>query len=127
MKEKEELLARVERFERTVATCLSIVPMLFSAQCLVTALGVPVFSAMFEDFGAKLPAVTHFVMSARPLWAAMAICVPITSVVVARKGKASFSVIFSSIMALVMFVVAQLITLALFLPVFQLGAVASGK
>jgi len=42
---------------------------------------------------------------------------------VAQRAKPTTSMLFSTISGIVMFVVAQSITLALFLPIFQLGAV----
>ena len=46
----ESLLLRIERFERTVATSLCVVPFLFSGQCLTLALCAPVATTMFKDF-----------------------------------------------------------------------------
>src|SRR4051812_13348945 len=125
MKE-EDLVLRLERFERTVATCLCTLPLLFSAQCLLISLGAPVFSAMFADFGAKLPWLTQFVIGTWPLWALVAVAVPIISLVIARRGKATFSIVFSTIAGICMFFIAQLVTGAMFLPIFELGAVAGG-
>ena len=123
---EEDLRLRVSRFEKTVTMCLCIVPFIFSAQCLFSSLSAPVFTAMFADFGAKLPAPTRLVLSAWPFLALLALAAPISVVIVARRARATFSVIFSTVAGLAMFLVAQCITLSLFLPVFQLGAVAGG-
>jgi hypothetical protein len=125
MKE-DDLLVRVERFERTVATCLCALPTLFSAQCLLAALAAPVFRSMFIDFGAKLPALTQFVISVWPVFAVIALAVPIAALLIARKGRASLSVVFSTVAGISIFVIAQFVTLSLFLPIFELGAVAGG-
>ncbi len=55
----DPLVRRIERFERTVATCLCVVPALFAGQCLAVSLGIPAFRAMFADFGSPLPAFTE--------------------------------------------------------------------
>lgn len=123
---EETTLQRVGAFERTVATCLCVVPFLFSAQCFFAAMATPVFKAMFADFGSKLPGLTELVAQTWPAWAAIAVIAPIAALIVSRKAVARTSLIFSTTLGLVMFVVAQTITLALFLPIFQLGAVASG-
>ena len=122
----EDLVLRLERFERTVATCLCALPLLFSAQCLVVSLSGPVFAAMFADFGAKLPWLTQFVIGTWQAWALVAVAVPIASFVIARKGKTTSSIVFSTIAGIGMFLIAQVVTGAMFLPIFQLGAVASG-
>src|SRR5690349_6391707 len=108
----EDLALRIERFERTVATCLCALPLLFSGQCLLVSLNGPVFSAMFSDFGAKLPWLTQFVISSWPVWALVAILVPISSLLVARKGRATFSIVFSTVSGLTMFLIAQIVTAA---------------
>lgn len=122
----EEIVLRLDRFERTVATCLCAVPFLFSAQCLVAALSCPVFATMYKDFGAKLPGPTQFVIGAWPFWALVALAVPIASLVIARKGRANFSIVFSTVFGLIVFLLAQFLTVALFLPVFELGTAAGG-
>jgi len=122
----EDLVSRVERFERTVATCLSIIPVLFATQCFFAALGCPAFESMFKDFGAKLPALTSFALSTWGFWLVFAVIAPISGIVVARKSTPKFSVIDSTVSGCVIVLVAQMLTLALFLPIFQLGAVASG-
>lgn len=123
---EEDLQLRLARFEKTVTMCLCIVPFIFSAQCLFAALSAPVFAAMFADFGAKLPAPTRLVLSTWQFWTLVALAVPVSAVIVARRAQASFSVVFSTSTGLAMFVVAQCITLSLFLPIFQVGAVAEG-
>lgn len=121
----ESLLQRVETFEKNVATYLCIVPFLFSAQCFFAAVAAPIFEAMFADFGSKLPAWTSFVMQTWQLWAAVAVVVPILTLLVARKAKSSRALAASAAAGVLMFVIAQAITLALFLPIWQLGAVAT--
>jgi hypothetical protein len=122
----EDLQYRLERFERTVATCLAVVPALFSLPCLLVAVVVPTFEAMFKDFGAPLPGPTQFVLGTRVLWAIAGIAVPVATVWVARKRPAVSSVVFSTVAAVVMFFVALFVTSALFLPIAQLGELAGG-
>ncbi len=124
--EENETIVRVEKFERTVATCLASVPLLFSLQLLSLSLTARVFQAMFADFGARLPGWTVFVTENWYFWAAFAVITPVVSFTVARKGPARTSVIFSTIASWVSFVAAQSFTIGLFLPIFQLGAVAGG-
>ena len=123
---ESELLLRIERFERTVATCLCVVPLLFSGQCLLVALGAPLAASLFKDFGSKLPGPTQFVLSAWPVLALVAVALPLVSFAIARKSSPRASVIFSTVSGLAVFVLAQFTTVALLLPVFQLGAVAAG-
>ena len=121
-----DLLLRIERFERTVATCLCVVPLIFSGQCLLVALGAPAAANMFKDFGAMLPAATQFVLKAWPGLALVSLLVPVFALVVARKVRPIFSVVFSTVCGFIVFLLAQFMTIALFLPIFQLGAVAGG-
>ena len=122
----DDIPKRIERFERTVATCLCAVPLLFSAQCVLAAFSAPTFGAMFADFGAKLPLPTQFILDTWGLWAAFGIIVPIGCFTLARRGSPNLSVILSTILGVAIFLIAQLITGALLLPVFHLGAVAGG-
>lgn len=121
-----DLLARVSRFERNVATCLCAFPVLFSAQCVFAALAAPTFGAMYADFGAKLPAPTQFVLDTRGLWAVAGVVLPIGLLILARIGRPTVSVVVSTVLGVLVFIIAQALTGALFLPIFQLGAVAGG-
>jgi hypothetical protein len=84
------------------------------------------FEKMFVDFGSALPAVTTFVFQFRPLWLLLAIGLPIATLILSRKAQPAFSVIFSTVCGLLLFLIAQFLTYAAFLPVFQLAGVASG-
>jgi len=123
---EEELVLRLDRFERTVATCLCVVPFLFSAQCLLVAISCPVFANMFKDFGAKLPWLTQFVIDTWQVWGLVGVAVPIASLVFARRGRGTSSIVFSTVSGLVVFILAQVLTVSLFLPIFELGTVAGG-
>ncbi len=125
MKEEDPIL-RIERFEKTVATCLCALPILFSMQCLLAAFSSPVFANMLKGFGAELPWPTQFVIITWQLWALIAVAVPVAVLKVARKGRATFSIVFSTVAGVAMFFIAQFVTAALFLPIFELGAVAGG-
>jgi hypothetical protein len=122
----DPLVQRIERFERTVATCLCMVPMLFAGQCLAVSLGIPVFQAMFADFGSPLPALTEFAFAGRPIWILLSVGIPTSAVIMARRGPPGLAVIFATVTGLLLFLLAQFVTASLFLPVFQLGEVASG-
>jgi hypothetical protein len=125
MKEAD-LVLRLDRFERTVATCVGTVPLFFSAQCLFASLSCPVFADMFKENGAKLPGPTQFVIGTWQIWALVAVAGPIMTLMMARKGKPTFSVVFSTVAGIAIFLVAQFVTVALFLPIFELAAVAGG-
>ncbi len=120
----DDLLQRVERFERTVAVCLCVLPALFSLQCVGMALTVPVFKAMFADFGAPLPALTDFVLRMQVLWIAIGLLVPVLCVVRACRGSPRSAVATCTVAGLFVFFLAQFITVAMFMPVLQLGAVS---
>lgn len=122
----EALLARIDSFERTSRTCHQVVLAILSVECLLASLSTPVLAGLYEDFGAKLPPVTSLLIHSWAAWAALAVCLPIVSILVSQKRSASFSLVFSTVAGLVMFVLAQVITVALLLPILQLGAVASG-
>lgn len=122
--ESENLSARIDKFERTVATCLCAFPILFSAQCVLVALATPTFSVMFADFGAKLPEPTQFVLDTWGLWIALGVVIPVGCLILARKGNPTTSVILSTILGLVLFLLAQALTAGLLMPIFHLGAVS---
>jgi hypothetical protein len=123
----ETLEKRLERFERTVATCLCTVPALFGAQCLIVSLAMPVFEEMYSGFGSKPPALTTFVFGARTVWILIALGLPSVALFLARKKKATHAVVFATIAGIVLFFVAQLVTVAMFFPVFELANAAGGN
>ena len=99
----DEIRKRIERFERTIATCLCAVPLLFSVQCALVAVSAPIFGAMFADFGAALPLPTRFILNTWRLWAAFGIIVPLGSFALARRGSPNLSVIISTILGVATF------------------------
>jgi riboflavin transporter FmnP len=123
----EILEKRLERSERTVATCLCTVPALFGAQCLTVSLAVPVFEEMFTGFGSELPVLTTFVFGARAVWILLALGLPSVALFLARKKKATHAVVFATIAGIVLFFVAQVVTVAAFLPVFGLANAVGGN
>ena len=120
----DDLVLRIERFERMVATCLCVVPLLFAGQCLAVVLLAPIFEEMFAGFGSKLPVATEWTLHARPLWLLMALGLPAAALVFSRRGKPTSAVMFSTVSGLVLFLVAQFLTVSLFLPIFALADVA---
>jgi len=120
----EDILIRVEKFERAVALCLCSIPALFSLQCIGVAVAMPIFREMFGDFGAPLPAFTELVVRFRMLWLLIGIMVPIICILVARRGSPVRSVVISTVAGLSVFFLAQLLTFGLFIPILQLGSVA---
>ena len=123
-----DLAARQTRFERTVATCLCTVPLLFGAQCLLVALAIPIFKDMFADFGSALPAFTLVVFSTRIVWIVVSVGLPAFALFTARKGNPAHAVVFATIAGILLFFIAQTVTVAMLTPVFQMaGVVGSGQ
>ncbi len=120
-----EIRAEVIRFQRTVATCLSIVPWLFAGQCIAAVVMSKVVEAMIRDFGMKPPIETEIVISWRLAWMGAVILVGLATVIVSRIAKPVTSVVFSSICGLVLFAVAQFLTYATWSPVMGLGTALS--
>lgn len=108
--------ARLTRFETTVATCLSIVPLLFSGQCLTAIGAMQASEGIHSDFGAKLPAATQFAISGRPAWLAIAIALPLAAIVLSRIKRPVASVVISTVCGLVLFALAQFLVYATWLP-----------
>jgi len=86
----------------------------------------PLLAGAFKDFGSGLPWVTQIVIYTRPCWILAALIIPATALFVARKRPATYSVIFSTISGLAIFLLAQFIAFALFLPIYQLASIAGG-
>jgi hypothetical protein len=121
----DALIARVERFERTVAMCLCAMPTLFSLQCISLGLSGRVFRAMYADFGAKLPELTTIVIRFAPFWVLLGAAAPIVCIALALRGSARASVVTSTIVALVLFFIGSAGVVGLFLPLLELGSVAA--
>ncbi|WP_221030528.1 hypothetical protein [Actomonas aquatica] len=121
-----ELERRHQRFARTVALCLCSLPLLFSAQLLLLWLANPIYADMFADFGAQLPAPTQWLIDYRYGLGLVGVFVPIVSVIAALQADPAKSVLLSTALGLLSFLIAQAASLAMFLPIFQLGAVTEG-
>ena len=122
----ENLILRIERFERTVATCLSAVPLFFAAPCVLLSLCVPAYERMFADFGTKLPGLTEFMFHARLLWLVLSLGLPVVAVIVARRSRPIFAVLFSTVTGFANFLIALFLAVAVSLPIMELGKVADG-
>jgi hypothetical protein len=121
----DELHARVDKFERTVATCLCAMPTLFSLQSIAIGLSVPVFRALYQDFGAPLPALSHTVLTYGATWIALGLALPVICLVLARRGSPINSVVVSTLAGVFMFILAGIGTVGLFLPILELGSVTA--
>jgi hypothetical protein len=118
---------RIARSEKSMAFGLAMIPTVFAAQCFLVSISFALhFEPMYADFGAQLPAITEFSLRFRLLWLILPPGVAIVALFFARKESLRFSAVFSSISGLGLFLLAQLITYAAFLPIFQLGSVAAG-
>jgi hypothetical protein len=118
-----ELDLRVERFERTVALCLCTIPGLFSVQCIAVSLASRVFREMFVDYGTELPVLTSFVLRFSTAWGFIGSVVLAGCVLFALRAAPRKSVVISTIAAVFMFSLAQLLTLGVFLPILELATV----
>ena len=106
---------------------LGALPVIFCIQVILVVAAVPVFAAMFEDFGARLPALTVITMDYGVIGLALAVIGAACAVYLCIKRELTKTTILSTaLIGLAVFALAQVMTLALFLPVFQLGVVAGG-
>ena len=79
---------------------------------------------MYRDFGAKLPMPTQFVLDTWPAWIAVGAAIPIIAWVCARKAAPDAAILLSLLLGFLMFLIAQGLTAALFLPVSHLSSIA---
>lgn len=112
--------ARLTRFETSVATCLSIVPLLFAGQCLTAIGAMQASEGMQRDLGVKLPEATQLAISGRLGWLAIAIVLPIAAIVISRIKRPVASVVISTACGLVLFALSQFLTYATWLPFTEL-------
>ena len=117
----EILASRIEKFHRSIATCLCAIPFLFALQCVVVAFFARSLVPLFEDFEVKLPIATHFILNTWYLFPFIGIATPIGVFILARKGNPNTSIITSTIVAIILFVLAQFMTIAAFLPIFRIA------
>lgn len=110
------------RFNRKVAFWLCAVPILFSVQCAFVAFLTPLFVEIFADMGAQLPLLTRIVVNTWGIFAGFSFLAPIAAIVLVRSRKSDLSMIVSISIGIAMFIIAQVITVALFLPFFELGS-----
>lgn len=102
---------------------LFIASIVVSVVFLACFFAIPVFSAMFNDFGAQLPVVTEFMIRIRPIYAVAAVLSgPIAYYLLYRRkqGESTWYLIFG-FLGLEYFVLIMSVA-AMFMPIFQLGA-----
>jgi type II secretory pathway component PulF len=90
---------------------------------------IPVFAAMFADFGARLPLPTQYLIDTAGFFRVYPIVAAPIGIIVILVGAAIERR--NSVMGLRLYFAVSLVTmlavvLAMFLPIFQLGAVAGG-
>jgi hypothetical protein len=118
---------RLYRIERRVRFALCVLPMVFSLQIALVGFSVPVFEAMFADFGTALPGLTNVAIKLRVLWFAVSVAGIVAPILIVRNRRLDRPVVLGlGICGLASFALAQALTLALFLPIFELGKVADG-
>lgn len=106
---------------------LGALPVIFCIQVILIVAAVPVFAAMFADFGAPLPALTMITMDYGVIGLALAVAGAARAVYLCiQRELTKTTIISTALIGLAVFVLAQAMTLTLFLPIFQLGAVAGG-
>ncbi len=100
-------------------------PALFAFEIfLLVVVAIPIFVAMFADFGARLPTMTEAVLRWRWLVLAAAILAAVIPAVrFWPRGLTREHVAVAAALGAFNFMLAQAALFALFLPVFQLGAV----
>jgi hypothetical protein len=102
-------------------------PVIFCIQVILIVVEAPVFKAMFADFGARLPTLTVVTIDYGIIGLVFAVAGASRAVYLTIKRELTKTTIISTaVIGLSVFVLAQVMTLAIFLPIFQLGAVAGG-
>jgi hypothetical protein len=113
------------RFGRIVLAVFATLACIALGAC---AFVMPVFSAMFADFGAPLPRATTLVLSSRAFYVLAAIIFE-TGILYLLYGPVSRRKNYSAIVLLLLvmeYLVVVTTLAALFMPILQLGAVAKG-
>ena len=114
------LETRLTRFERTVATCLSFLPLLFAGQCLFITGSSRTIAKLYLGMGVKLSMPNQLLIDSRPLPFLVILALATVSIVVSRVAKPRVSVIVSSLAALVLFALAQMLLFITWVPFFEI-------
>ncbi len=107
---------------------LRAVPVLFGLQVVGIGLVTPIFRAMFADFGSKLPLLTNLLIDGRFGWLVLGIAIAVAPYLILSINKITrprVSIVTG--LGFIQFGLAQGMTLAVFLPIIQLGSVAAGQ
>lgn len=116
--------AQLKGLSRYVTLALCVLTCLFGFQTLVAGLATPTFESMFKDFGGTLPWPTEIALKGHFLWIVIAVILPTACILSARRQPGSPAFLkLAGISCALLFLLAQALTLAFFLPVFQLGRV----
>ena len=110
---------------RAARTILFITAVVGAGALVFTFFAIPVFSAMFDEFGSDLPAITQFMISVRPVYLLSAVISGALSYHLLYSGaqrRHSLSLMLG-LLALEYFVLVMTFA-AMFMPILQLGAVA---
>lgn len=105
-----------------------IAGVLCSIQIAAVGIIAPIYNDMFADFGAQLPALTRFVLGVRYLWLVVGVYGVALSVYFYLEGRHGSANGFrlAALPTLFVFLVALTLTIALFLPIIQMGQVMAG-
>ena len=86
---------------------------------------MPLFRALYQDFGAPLPALSNTVLTYGTTWIVLGLALPVICLVLARRGSPISSVVVSTLAGLFMFILAEIGTIGLFLPILELSSVSA--
>jgi type II secretory pathway component PulF len=103
------------------ALLVCVVGVLFSLQVLMVGLVAPTFAEMFIDFGSSLPLLTKVVLSCHYLWSLAGLGGIVWSIILLVWGRTNSRRIWRNAcgIAIAAFVLGQILTGSLFVPVFH--------
>lgn len=116
--------------KRAATALLVINVLLFIALNIVALFVIPVFGAMFADFGARLPTSIQLLLDLGSVWKKGWWCVAIVAAAlgpgVLKASRHEDLRTWLAVGIIVQVLILAFIAFSLFLPIFQLGAVAEG-
>jgi len=108
---------------RIARIILSVAAILGSVAFLVVFFAIPIFNAMFADFGAPLAAATRVMIALRPMYAVTAVLSGLLAyyLLYRRKQDGITWVLMLALLGTEYFALVMSVA-AMFMPIFQLGA-----
>jgi len=98
-------------------------------QVLAGGLVAPTFAEMYIDFGSELPALSRGVIASHYFWTLAGAGGIVWSIILFIWGRRNLPIVRRSAIAIAVsaFVIGQTLTVALFLPIFQLSSVVGDE